>query len=273
MKILVFAGTTEGKEIAAYLDQTDAEVYVSAATEYGRKRLIEYKNLNLLCGRMDEREIAAFLKEKQIDLVIDATHPFAVLVTENIRTACAGESVAYMRCLREDETEEDEQAGKEVDKKEEDEAEKVICVESVLKAVEYLKSVKGNVFISTGSKELQYYTEIEDYRERCYVRVLSVRESVKKALDLGFEGEHLIAMQGPFSMDLNVAMLKQTKASYFVTKESGKNGGFAEKTKAARETGAVLVVIGRPKEEGMSVSEICQILSQRLVEEQEARSV
>lgn len=271
MKILVFAGTTEGKEIAAYLDQTGADVYVSAATEYGRKRLLDYKNLNLLCGRMDEREIAAFLKEKQIDLVIDATHPFAVLVTENIRAACIGEKVAYMRCLREDGTEDG--VGDEAAKDADEEAKNVICVESIPKAVGYLKSVKGNVFISTGSKELHCYTEMEDYRERCYARVLSVRESVKKALDLGFEGEHLIAMQGPFSTDLNVAMLKQTKAAYFVTKESGKNGGFAEKVKAARETGAVLVVVGRPKEEGMSVSEICQILSQKLLEEQEARGL
>ena len=58
-----------------------------------------------------------------------------------------------------------------------------------------------------------------------------------KSMDLGFDGKHLIAMQGPFSKELNVAMLRQTEADYFVTKESGKTGGFEEKYEAAMETG------------------------------------
>ena len=69
------------------------------------------------------------------------------------------------------------------------------------------------------------------------------------------KGAHLIAMQGPFSKELNIAMLKDTDADYFVTKESGKAGGFEEKLEAAKETGVTLVVIGRPAETGHSVEE------------------
>ena len=94
-----------------------------------------------------------------------------------------------------------------------------------------------------------------NYKERCYARVLSVLPSVMQSIDLGFSGKHLIAMQGPFSMEMNLALLHQTEAKYFVTKESGKNGGFAEKLEAARQSGAVLLVIGRPEEEGVSVEE------------------
>ena len=99
----------------------------------------------------------------------------------------------------------------------------VVWVDSVKQAIEYLNNTKGNIFISTGSKELGLYAELDDYQERCYARVLSVWESVKKSMDLGFDGKHLIAMQGPFSKELNVAMLRQTEADYFVTKESGKD--------------------------------------------------
>ena len=63
---------------------------------------------------------------------------------------------------------------------------------------------------------------------------------MEESVRLGFKGRNLIAMQGPFSAEMNVALLHQTKAKYFVTKESGKAGGFEEKKKAARETGAVL---------------------------------
>ena len=262
MKILVFAGTTEGRRIAEYLNDTVADSYVSVATEYGGRLLEEYQNLHLLTGRMDEDEITAFLSEKGIDLVIDATHPFAVLVTGNIKRACERAEVRYLRCLREEEHLEDIELIDNRDKA-------VIHVNSVKQAVEHLNNTKGNIFISTGSKELGLYTELDDYKERCYVRVLSVWESVKKSMELGFDGKHLIAMQGPFSKELNVAMLRQTEADYFVTKESGKTGGFEEKYEAAMETGTVLVVVGRPEEEGFGVGEVCQKIAGQLADEQE----
>ena len=96
---------------------------------------------------------------------------------------------------------------------------------------------------------------VNSVKERCYARVLSVLPSVMQSIDLGFSGKHLISMQGPFSREMNLALLHQTEAKYFVTKESGKNGGFAEKLEAAEQAGAVLLVIGRPIEEGLSVEE------------------
>ena len=55
-------------------------------------------------------------------------------------------------------------------------------------------------------------------------------------------------------------MLRQIQAKYFVTKESGQAGGFAEKVKAAKETGALLVVIARPQEKGKSLEEVLRYL-------------
>ena len=131
----------------------------------------------------------------------------------------------------------------------------VVCVNSVEEAVDYLELTQGNILITTGSKELGKYTRLTNYKKRCYARVLSVLPSVMQSIDLGFTGSHLIAMQGPFSREMNLALLHQTEAKYFVTKESGKNGGFAEKLEAAEQAGAVLLVIGRPIEEGLSVEE------------------
>ena len=71
------------------------------------------------------------------------------------------------------------------------------------------------MLISTGSKELHLYTRIKDYKERCFARVLSTQEAVAEAVRLGFEGKHLIAMQGPYSEELNLAMLKHINAKLF----------------------------------------------------------
>ena len=80
-------------------------------------------------------------------------------------------------------------------------------------------------------------------------------EVVKTCADMGFYGSHLIAMQGPFAEDLNVAMMKAVHAKWMVTKESGKAGGFEEKVSAAEKAGVGLIVIGRPVEEGISLME------------------
>ena len=51
-------------------------------------------------------------------------------------------------------------------------------------------------------------------------------------------------MQGPFSAELNIAMIKQLDIKYLVTKDTGASGGFPEKVRAAKGCGVELIVIG-----------------------------
>ena len=250
--ILIFAGTTEGRKLAEYASEHDINCYVSTATEYGKSILGNLKGIECISGRMDETEIEDFVKDHDIRLVIDATHPFAVEVTKNIRAACLNADTQYIRCLRE--------GGKKSDVCEDGEGENIVITGSVQEAVEYLRHTQGNILIATGSKELHLYTAIEGYEKRCFARVLSTGEAVEESVRLGFKGRNLIAMQGPFSAEMNVALLHQTEATYFVSKESGKAGGFEEKVKAARETGAVLVVVGRPEEEGETLGDVTRMM-------------
>ena len=74
---------------------------------------------------------------------------------------------------------------------------------------------------------------------------------------LGFEGRHIIAMQGPFSEEMNLAQLREYGCAYLVTKDGGAAGGFSEKIKAAHRAGAAAVVIDRPGSgEGISLDDI-----------------
>lgn len=139
----------------------------------------------------------------------------------------------------------------------------IVCMDSVREAVEYLKSVKGNILITTGSKELWKFCEIPDYQTRCFARVLSVPDSVASSAGCGFLGRHLIAMQAPFSKEMNIATIHYADASFFVTKESGEAGGMKEKIQACSETGTTLVVIRRPGETGKPVKEVCGDLDKK----------
>lgn len=243
MNILIFAGTTEGRNLAQYLGRQQICCHVCVATEYGEQLIEESSYIKVHAGRLTSEQMESLIQQEQIEVVVDATHPYAVAVSENIKKSCGETHVPYKRLLRSSiqvECEED-----------------VIFVDSVEEAVSFLNTVSGKVLVTTGSKELAKFTVIDQYEERIYARVLSTPEVAKSCAELGFIGRHLICMQGPFSEELNVAMLRQIGADYLVTKESGKAGGFEEKIRAAKKAGAKAVIIGRPRaEEGISLDEM-----------------
>lgn len=247
-KVIVFAGTTEGYELCRFLSEHQISVYACAATEYGGKALTETPYLHIHTGRLSREEMEAFFLKEAPNFVLDATHPYAAEVTDNIKSACEKTGFFYQRVLREQ--------GRQ--------AEKAVYVESTEAAAEFLNTTEGNVLLTTGSKELKKFLGVKDYKERLYARVLSLPSVMEECSAAGFEGKHLIGMQGPFSRELNEAMLRQFHCRYLVTKDSGKAGGFQEKIDAAFSCGAIPVIIGRPlKEEGLSLVECKKWLSQK----------
>jgi precorrin-6Y C5,15-methyltransferase (decarboxylating) len=248
LTVIIFAGTTEGRRISEYLGRAGVDVHVCVATGYGESLIERSASMGISAQRLSSDDMRLMFTEKKADLVIDATHPYAVAVSENITKACAG-SVEYIRLLR-PEGEADRDG--------------IITVPDTDAAVEYLRGTEGRVLVATGSKELRKFTAIDGYRERLFARVLSLPDVVRQCADLGFEGKNLICMQGPFSEDLNYAMMRQLDIRYMVTKDSGGPGGFGEKVRAARRAGARTILIGRPPESGgMSYENVTELLASR----------
>jgi len=241
----VIGGTTEGRKLVEYLSRCGADVYVSLATEYGLSLLAKQENIQVRAERLSEEEMAAFLNQYKPDCVIDASHPYAQKVTASLYSACLQTKTDYVRLLR--------PASEDGD---------FIFAQNTRQAAEILSGIKGKAFLACGSKEIEAFTVVPDFAERFYVRILPAADSLQKCLALGFRNDHIICMQGPFSQELNAAMLKATGADIMVTKDSGDIGGFSEKVQAAGELGITLIVIGRPPEEcqGYSFSQVVEIL-------------
>ena len=247
--VLLFAGTTEGRQIAEGCRGKDIELTVSVATEYGETLIDPARNVHVVSGRKDEDGIAALIRETGAQLVIDATHPYAAEVTRTLRAVCAQAAVEYLRVLRREDHED---------------LKSCVLVDDTHRAVEFLNATEGNVLLTVGSKELAVYTEVANWPTRLYARVLPLPASTELAFSLGFEGSHLICMQGPFSQALNEAMMRALNVRYLVTKDTGAAGGFGEKLRAAKACGVTPVVIRRPlREEGVSVAECLQMLAHR----------
>ena len=232
----MFGGTTEGRRIL----ESGLPVVYSVVTEYGAKPAEAFPGTEVLVGRMDASGIADYLENHEILGVIDATHPYAVEVSRNIKTACESLKIPVVRVARDREC---------------PDTGDVLRVPSADAAVEALACREGNVLLTVGSKDLSRFTALDNYRERLYVRVLPTREVVAKCEEMGFDAGHILALQGPFSEAMNIAFLEMTKARILVTKDGGKNGGFREKLGAARSMGVEVLLVERPEDEGCSVED------------------
>ena len=248
INICLFAGTTEGRKLSDFLSKQDIELTVCTATEYGGQLINPSERVKISDKRLTEKEIFDLLKTEHFDLVIDATHPYAVEVTENIREACAKTGTEYKRLERDSFVN-----GRDIR-----------TVPDIPAAVNFLNSVKGNILLTTGSKDLQKFSGITNFFNRVYVRVLPMPGSLEACSAARVKPSHIIAMQGPFSEEMNIAMLRSVHAEWLVTKDSGETGGVEAKFAAARRENAGLIVIGRPvQSNGMTESEIIAMLCDR----------
>ncbi len=239
-ELLIFGGTSEGTELARLLPQRGYRVAVSVATNYGALMLADCA-ADVRVGRLDTAEMAEWMGSRPFLAVIDATHPYADRATENIRAAAEKVGVPYRRLLR---PEGQEEPG-------------WLTAANAQEAAQRLNDLPGNVLLTTGSKDLATFTAVEGYEQRLWVRILASEESLHLALSLGYPPNHIIAMHGPFSKELNLALLRQFHIQTLVTKRSGKAGGFWEKAEAAQDAGSALLVIQRPsRETGLTMEEL-----------------
>lgn len=236
MRAVVFSGTTEGRIFSRQLAQLGADVLVSVATTLGSEEQGSFAGITVHCGRLTPDEMAALVQGA--DLCVDATHPYAVDATRNIRTACRTAGVEYHRLLR---AQSPLPAGS-------------MVFQSAAHVADFLVQTQGNVLLATGAKELPAFAQLAP--ERLYPRVLPTLDGIAACEAAHIPHKNILALQGPFSYALNRALLEQFSIRFLVTKDGGAAGGFAEKAQAAADTSVQLIVIRRPAETGETADQI-----------------
>lgn len=246
VEMLVFGGTSEGRELVEWLSALGAcEVWVSSLTAYGGSLVEGLPHVTSLTGALLPERMETFMRERRFACVIDATHPYAAGVSVSIASAAEAAGTPLLRVLREGEPEGPWMGAR-----------------GAAEAAGLAAEREGSVLLTTGSKDLPTYVQaIPDFQERLYVRILPVASSLAAASELGIPAGHVIAMQGPFSKELNCALIRQFGIRTLVTKASGAAGGFWEKVEAANECRAGLIVIHRPPDgKGLSIEETKLVL-------------
>lgn len=230
-KVLVFAGTTEGRELAELLADSNIKCSVCVATDYALE-LMNDKRLDVHCGRLTEEEMEVLMRDGSFDVVVDATHPYAQIVSRNVRQAADKESISLIRLRRSTESAE----------------EGFVSFKTHEECSAWLSFQTGNILLTTGSKDLGSYAKNETIKNHLFVRVLPGEESIRLCTANGITGRQIIAMQGPFSAQMNECILREYSIDWMVTKISGHAGGFEEKVEAAKKAGVGVCAILPPSE-------------------------
>ncbi|MDA8210585.1 MAG: precorrin-6A reductase [Clostridia bacterium] len=232
--ILLLGGTGDSRELARYLTAAGVEVLLTAVTEYGAQLAGETGVSRVLSGALTLDKLRELVKEQEIRTIVDATHPYAVEISRNAMALAEEMAIGYCRYER-----------KGIDLEENPLFYRVSSLEEAAgKAAE----LGNNIFLTIGSKGLEQFLKAACIRgKRVVARVLPDRGIIEKCLDLGLTAREIIAMQGPFTYELNQAMYRQTAAAVVVTKESGHAGGTDSKLTAAVDMGIPVVIITRPE--------------------------
>ncbi|MDO4961743.1 MAG: cobyrinate a,c-diamide synthase [Eubacteriales bacterium] len=260
MNIIIFSGTTEGRQISEALSSRKIPHILCVATISGELVMQKNEYADIRVGCIKPAGLKRLFIELAPVLAADATHPYAESISKSLKAACAETGAEYIRIVREASVLPANAAALGAGAETPD----IHFYKDAAECEAELKKVSGNIFLTTGSKDLNIYAAEPAVCERLYVRVLPNAGSLKKCIENGIRENHIVAMYGPHSKESNLAMIRQFDIAHLVTKESGKAGGFEEKLEAARETGCSIHIIRRPAEErGISADEAVGIIVQK----------
>lgn len=232
--IWVIAGTVDGRTLAVQIQQhTQEPVLVSVVSQYGAQ-LAAHTGIEVHQGRLDKEAMEALIRDKQISLLVDASHPYAAVVTATAREAARAMDIPYVRFER-----------KEVPLPDYD---KLHHVPNEAEAAALAGQLGQCVYLTTGSKTMHIFAKAQALEgKRVWTRVLPTAEVLTMMEELHVSPKDIVAMQGPFSYDMNRIMFKDSGADVVVMKNSGLIGGSDTKLNAAMDLGLHVIVIDRPR--------------------------
>lgn len=225
-------GTSEGKTLLSLLNEFTEDIFITTATSYGGELLKEYKYKILNTTPLDLEKIKEKIRENEIKILIDASHPYALEVTKNAISACEECNIEYFRYERPS-----------IVEKYKDNP-NVITVESYEELGKHLSKISGTILNTTGSRNIKKILDL-NLPNLIIHRVLPTLKVMEELDELGLKPESIVAMKGPISYELNKGFIREHSAEAILTKDSGIQGGTEEKILAAIDSNIKIFVVDR----------------------------
>lgn len=223
-RLLILGGTTEAAQLASLAVETFGErleVITSLAGRLAHPR--ELAGEVRVGGFGGITGIVETLHHRRIDLVIDATHPFAAVISANATEACATAGIPRLMVIRPPWKPEPGDHWLEVD--------------TLAAAAEALPSIARHAFLAVGSGGVDAFESVAGVW-------FLVRLFAPPVEALPLADHHVVVGRPPFTLEGETALFGEHRIDTLVCKQSG--GPTDAKLTAARTTGARVVMVRRP---------------------------
>ena len=252
MRILILGGTKDSTNIIGHVKKNyDAYILTTTTTEYGARLAGEAGSDNVIARPLPKDEIIDIIRKEDIEILVDATHPFAEHITQTSVSIAHELEMPYIRFERP------------ITNLENIDTSHIHYADSFDVAGKLIESEfsKGNVLHFAGANTMEDILKHVGV-ERFYPRILKVESSIEKCERLGVDPSHIIPMKGAASLEENIELIEKYDASVMITKESGEVGGVVEKIQAANEMDVAVVMIQRPKIDELDKNDIVSNLEE-----------
>ncbi|MDA7980741.1 MAG: precorrin-6A reductase [Pirellulales bacterium] len=230
--ILLFGGTSDSRDLAVRLTRRGLSVLVSSVTQEAADRVHEV-GIRSTTGRLDTPQMCELIHKRNIRQIIDASAPFADVVSRNAMSAAKLCKIPYCRYERPEVAQD---------------ASNVLRVANYADAAYAAARLGGRILLTTGVKTLPQFADILLSSAKCelFVRFIPRTSNMRLALDHGIKKQNILAMQGPFSAKFETALYDNYSIDIVVSKEGGTAGSLPSKLKAVETLGIQMVLIDRP---------------------------
>jgi precorrin-6A/cobalt-precorrin-6A reductase len=228
MRVLVLGGTSEAGALAALLaGRRDIDATMSFA---GRTKTPAAPPIPLRIGGFGGVEgLAAYLETERIDVLVDATHPFAEQISRNAGLAAAGRGVPLVTLSRPAWTRE---AG-----------DRWIEVPDMAAAAAATGLAHRRVFLAVGRLQLDAFKAAPQH-----FYLIRTIEPVAP----GLPHHRVIEARGPFDAASEERLLRDERIDLIVAKNSGAAAVYG-KIIAARRLGVAVIMVARPSDAANAV--------------------
>lgn len=228
----LIGGTSESANLAQLLATRGILTTITVTTVAAQKLYRDSPYLKIRVGKLlSDQEGEIFCREENIQGIIDASHPFAIAISQRAIALSHRLDIPYLRYER--------------STLETNTSKTIICDNfDTLIQGNYLTGEK--VLLTIGCNHLYLFKQWQE-RATLFTRILPTIDSLAIATAAGFTPERIIAIRPPLSFELELALWRHWGISLVVSKANGKAGGEDIKQRVAKTLNIPLIIISRPK--------------------------
>lgn len=249
--LLLLSGTSEGRTLGARLRAEGLDFLASVTTPEARQLFAAIEPPpEVLVTRFSQDVLESLVRQRQIRAILDATHPFAQRISAEAMQVAARERIPYVRYERPTSAATPTSLS--------GEGGEIVLAPDMETAAQICLQRGTRIFLTTGTKTLPVFREVL-VGKWVMARILPTIASLSQALEAGLTPAQILALRGPFSEELERALLRHYRIDLLVTKDSGVAGGVDTKLAAAEALRVPTVVVGRPP---LTYPNLCHDLEQ-----------